>query len=259
MRVSLFFALFLIGCKPPPEAPQELDQLVGYLFEHLPDEEPDALEAGVENTRLWLSEHLDDTLEGYTVDTLSDASVDALGDGERDLTELVGGAVGHIHSPTVPSLVDAIILGDPQDIYEYDAFERDFVGDKQCFAEQGAEDESCAWLEAEAWATSNYALGLEVTSHSYNEFRWVESENGPAMIYRTWLREPATVSLDFLAVEQQYFVWLFIPFDGQVRSIQATWVVAKLSSSALGEDLALSMVVDQMSANAASLDAYVME
>ena len=37
------------GCKAPPEAPTQLEELCGYIFEHAWDEDPLELEAGVIN------------------------------------------------------------------------------------------------------------------------------------------------------------------------------------------------------------------
>jgi len=76
-------------------------------------------------------------------------------------------------------------------------------------------------------------------------------------VQRTWLREPAEISLDFLSVEQQYYVWMFIPTENGARSMQATWVVATLTGASVPESLALDLVIDSMSKGAEDLDAWV--
>lgn len=244
----------LVACKSPPDAPQELDELVGYLFNHLADEDPAAMEAGAVNLDLWLDKRLNETIEGYKVNNLSTEAVSALGEGDRDITGLVGAAVGHESPYKVQDWMDAIVLNSAMDIYgdTYSSFERTFKEGKPKEFVAGRE----TWLEAETWSTSSYALGLTVETNSGNQYRLVETENGPAFVYRTWLRKPATVSLDFLAVEQQYYMWMHIPKGSGSVSIQATWVIATLSDSTINEDLALDMVIGGMENNAENVDAF---
>lgn len=247
------FAVLGVGCRPPPDAPQELDELVGYLFEHVDNEDPAYLEVGAANLDAWLAARLDETLEGYAVNDLSDDGVAVL-EGEKDLEDLAGAAVGAESHHGVADLGIAITIDDPTQMYPDTVlgFDRAYHGDVDCFV---AGD--CNFLEAETHTESAYALGLKVSTHSMVQWRWVETAGGQALIQRTWLREPADVSLDFLSVDQQYYVWMFIPVDGGSRSIQATWVVAGISGGAVPESTALNLVIDSMSNGAADLEAWV--
>jgi hypothetical protein len=50
MRLTLPLLLLLsLGCRKVPPAPEELDELCGYLFAHFDEEHPDALEQGLLN------------------------------------------------------------------------------------------------------------------------------------------------------------------------------------------------------------------
>mgnify|MGYP003335074011 CR=1 FL=1 len=251
------FALpLLAGCKPPPDAPAELDELVGYLFENVPGDDPAPLEVGAANLHDWLDKRIDETLEGYTVDNLSEDAVSALGDGDRDLDGLAGAAVGHVSPETPETLVSSIIEDDPLQVYEgtYLSFDRDYQSGSNCFAK-----DTCDWLEAEVHASFAYPLGLEVETHSWVQYRWVETDLGPVYVERTWLREPATVSLDFLEVDQQYYLRMILPDDdgGGSRSIQVTWVVARLTGDDVPEDVALGLMIDSMANQADTLDAWI--
>lgn len=251
----MMLAFALLACKPPPDAPDELDELVGYLFAHVATEDEDYLLAGASNTDTWLEQRLAETLEGYAVDDLSEEVVSALGEGERDLSGLAGAAVGHDSIHGVETLVETMLRTDPLEIYPetYASFERDDGGQLDCFL-----DGDCDLLDAEVWADQSYALGLQVQTNSRVQYRWIDTPNGRAMVQRTWLRSPADVSFDWLAVDQQYYVWLMVPQpDGTSRSIQATWVVAQFSGDDVPEDLALQLVISSMSGQSQTLDDYI--
>ena len=242
------------SCRLHPDAPQELDELVGYLFEHVATEDPSYLEAGADNLHTWLDAHLDETVAGYAVNNLSSEGVTALGEGSPSLEDLAGAAVGAESAHSVGDLGVAITVDDPTEMYPgtYLSYDRTYHGDADCFVSG-----DCDFLEAETHGELSYPLGLKVRTHSMVQWRWVETQYGQALIQRTWLREPAEISLDFLSVEQQYYVWMFIPTDAGARSIQATWVVATLTGSAVPENLALDLVIDSMSKGAEDLDAWV--
>ncbi|MFZ5482284.1 MAG: hypothetical protein ACOZNI_36320 [Myxococcota bacterium] len=244
----------LVACKGPPEAPQELDELVGYLYAHVPDDDPAALEAGAVNLDEWLIERIDETLEGYTVDNLDQETVDGLEDEERPLDDLAGAAVGHVSEFDVDELIEAQLLDDVDEIYPgtYVSYEREeLTGTARCFV-----DHECDWYETEIWATQDFTF-LTVETNSRVQYRWVETPDGPAMIQRNWTRQPSTVSLDWLEVEQQYYLWMVLPEGGGSRNIQSMWVVAKLSGDEVDPDLALNMVIDSMQGLSADLDKWV--
>jgi hypothetical protein len=247
----------LSGCRPLPEAPMELDELCGYLFEHANDDDDTlALEAGAINLDAWLDVNIDATIEGYSVNTLSDDSVNALNDGERSLDGVKGAAVGHTSEYAITDLVSALVGDDMMAIYpdNYETFSRTFDDDPACFL---AGD--CVALQAETFSTIDYSV-VTVEVDSMVQYRWVETADyGRVAIERTWMRTPATVSLDFLSVDQQYYVWMFIPgVDGSgSRSIQATWMVAQLGSGAPPEDVVLGIVVNSMSKGADDLDGWL--
>ncbi len=254
MRSFLPLLVVLVGCKPPPDAPEELNELVGYLYTNVPGEDPEPLELGAVNLESWLEDRIDETLEGYTVDNLTPEAINALGDGEQDLDELAGAAVGHMSVFSPAALVDAIVVDDPMLIYPstYTAFEREFEGDPACFASG-----ECDWLEAEVHASFDYVL-MQVDTHSRVQYRWIDTEMGRVYAERTWLRDPAEVTSTFIEVEQQYYLRMILPDGSGSRSIQATWVVARLVGD-MPENAALNLLIDNMAKQAVKLDTYMEE
>jgi len=248
------------GCRHLPEAPQELDELCGYLFEHANDE-PDllTLEAGAINLDAWLDTSIAATSEGYSVNTLSDDAVNTLNDGERTLDGVKGAAVGYTSENDAETLMSTLVRASPQDMYpdQYKEFRREWTGDPECFA---AGD--CESLAAESFSTLSLPMGIEAEVDSMVQYRWVDTEEfGRVAIQRTWMHVPPTIAppaSDWLSVDQQYYVWMFIPNNDVAgsRSIQATWMVASVAG-AYPEEFVLQTVVGSMQGNSTGLDDYI--
>ena len=261
-RPSIFLcaAVCLTGCRKLPDAPLTLDELCGYLFEHANDDgDSGTLESGAINLDSWLDVNIAQTSAGYAVNTLTDDSVNALNDGDRSLDGVRGAAVGHTSMAQTVDLVSALVSTSPVEIQpdNFISSSRTFIGDKECFL-----DGECLSLEAETFSTIELALGIQADVHSMVQYRWVDTADfGRVAIERTWMREPATLNVDYLTVDQQYYVWMFIPNNGAPgsRSIQATWMVATLGSGSPPESAVLSIVVNTMTNEAENLDAWVLE
>lgn len=225
--LSLVLLLSLAGCEAPPEAPGELDDLCAYLFSHVGDESPDALQDGLTNADLWLVSHLDETLEGYGITTLERDAVEALEGEERDLTGLVGVAVGAESEHDVLSATLALLDEDQTEVLEqtYDVFEREWVTDQNCFLEQ-----RCETLEAVHSSEVRFALGVRVSSQARAQFRWVDTWAGTVLVGRSWLVEPPEINVSWLEVDQQYYLQAILPDeDGGSRRLQAIWVVGEFA------------------------------
>lgn len=244
--------LCLCACGRPPPAPEQLDELMAWTFAHAADEDPRSLEEGCENLSAWLDQNLAETLEGYEVFDLDPAVVEAFGD-EPDLDRLVGASVGHVSPHPADGLggINAIPAGTDLAVPPEEGTGRHYLTDPYCF-----QDRSCDWLESEEWQFDDgLPFGISADVHWRQEWRWVELDLGTALIQRFWLVEPIAFNVSFLEVDYQYFLWVFLPSaDGTSRSAQATWVSASLVDAPVPEGFALSLVVDEMSANADSLD-----
>ncbi len=262
---TLSLTFVLVACKRPPDAPAKLDDLSGYLFEHFLDEDPAALQAGMNNLQTWLAQestdddgntvsNLEATVGGYVVTNLSQEAVDVLDDRERDLTGLVGAAAGYAHDASMGQLVDATIMDDPTVVYEgsFVGYERTYKTDADCFL-----DQECELLEVHNYTEAEYALGLTVASDNSGQYRWVETDQGCGYLQRTWLDEEATVSFDWLGVPEQYYLVVTMPFDGNNVRVLATWMIAEMGEDAtVPEDMALNLVIDSLVSSEEKLDTY---
>lgn len=257
-RFALLSVIALsVGCKPPVAAPETLDELCGFLFAHMADEDPEALQASLLNLDVWMMANLEATLEGYAIQNISQEAADTLGRGDN-LDGLVGAAVGAESRHGVSDVTRALLWEDQEDLYPntYEEFNRTVLeGDYDCFNAQ-----SCDWLAVNNEAVSSYPLGLTVSSEFISQYRWVEMEDGrTASVYRTWITEEPVVSLDFIDVKDQFYFGANIPITGTDTTLRllASWVMAEIGDTEIPEDFALNLFIGSLITSTEELDAWV--
>lgn len=249
------------GCRKPPEAPAELDELCAYMYNHMSDEDDDYLAAGVVNLDAWLEVNIAETTEGYIVQNLDQDTVNNLDDQERDLTGLVGAAIGYDSAFSVDDNVNTLVLADQGEVFPdtYSLYERDWLAPEEgkkpsCF--KGAD---CAYAEADNHSIALYPLGLEAESWSRAQYRWVESDLGMALVHRTWMNQPVVLSKDWVHLDHQFYMTITLPLDDgkRARRLQATWMVASLGDSPVPEAAALNLVISSMEGTGETMEAYI--
>ena len=172
MRLLILIATAsAIGCKAPADAPEELNELTAFIFEHAQDTDPAQVEQGVANLETWMSKRLEETQDGYVVNNLTPESVGSLDQCTRDITGLVGAAVGTTSKYQVDELTTAWLTTDPLRVSDaFVSYHRDIlVNDIDCFLEQ-----DCDTLHYDSYSTKKLALGIEAESVNRVQWRWVE-------------------------------------------------------------------------------------
>jgi hypothetical protein len=248
------FALLLTGCRPPPDAPAELEVLTSWLYGRVADGSDEELTVGVDNLARWLDGRMDEALEGYAVENLPEKTAHAADGREGPLDGLAGASVaGRIDAP-LQDVMNAMMVEDQMVVFEgeYISFERRFDNGPRCFVRGDCETEA-----ARTQSVNNYPLGLELGVDFRTQWRWVEAADGPTVVYRTWLRAPADVNKDWLGVEYQYFLAVNMPWNGGTRRLQTTWIAASLGDTPVPEDMALNMVIDGMAGTDERLQEYL--
>jgi len=265
--------LMLIGgtsCKRPPDAPEALDELASFLYEHTMDEEDDYLQVGITNLNAWLAaKHVPEeedetefdsnfaaTAEGYSVTNLTVEAVKSLDGVERNLDDLLGAAVGYDMDLTVEQINEALIRDDMMDVFpdNYQSYVRTFLddSDRDCFLEK-----ECDRLEFDISVIVDYPLNLTVDADSRVHYRRVTLPDGSdAVLQRTWMLEPGSASVDWIQLEQQYYLSAHLDQGSGARRIDTTWVKASLGDTPVPEDMALALTVDTMRETGANLEAY---
>ncbi len=254
------FALALLfvasGCKPPPEAPAELDELAGYLYAHHPDEDPAAMQVGLEALTDWLETNWAEAEEGYIITALDEETVDGVDDVDRATAGMIGLAVPTASVYSVDQAAHAMVGVMCDEVYPemFVEYERDTFGDVDCFLAR-----DCDRLESREYMESHFVGGMVVSiAQSYNEYLWVELDGGWAMVQRNWLELPPDVTgalASYIEVDEQFYLNLFLPATAGFWRLQATWMI--FAQDGVPEDAAMQMAVNNMTGNSETLDEYL--
>jgi hypothetical protein len=206
--LCLVLFVFVSGCDAPPTAPSEYEALLGYLFEHMEDQEDDELIVGLENLYDWLQtpENFSAASDGYQIRNLADSAVNALDEDVRTASGLRG-----ISTVTKSSLAPELIAGTLTwsgfaEVLEgnFSLYERNFEQDSGCFI-----DRSCTWVSASSHTISKWVNIIEMDTRYRIQYRWVFTQYGWMMLHRFWLLDPAGGTLDVMMNANYYLGVLF--------------------------------------------------
>jgi hypothetical protein len=221
-RSSLAFSLLFlaVGCKPPPEAPTELDELSAYLFSNWETAEEGVLEVGMFNMQQHfaaLDLDVDYQDRSYQLTNLTGDEIDGVSAPEgSDPADClgVGLVTGSAFAPEEHAV--AIIQADQTAIEpnSRDKYDRIFLDptDPTCFPSR-----DCAVLRTNNDLIKKNAL-MEIPYEMIKDFRWVElSEDGEpgtdswGILARTWIEEAGIGESGNNTIEQSYSIDVFLP------------------------------------------------
>jgi hypothetical protein len=246
--------LLTTACKPPPEAPRELDELAAYIYAHHADEDPAAEQDALSKLTAWLEENWADAEDGYEIGALDEATVDSLDDVDRATEGMLGLAVPTASEHSVDEAAYAMLAVLESEVYPkmFVEYEREQIGDIDCFL---AHD--CDRVEARENMKSDFGLVVSV-SQAYNRYLWVDLEGGPAFVQQNWIEFPPDVTgtlASYVEVDEQFYLNLFMPRADGFWRLQATWMI--FTQDGVPQDVAMNMAVANMQGNSETLDDYL--
>ena len=250
------FVLFSISCAPP-DAPETLDKLGSYLFEEF--EHPDSryLVEGVRNLHEWVEENREEVQEGYRIENLSLNAVQNLNLGQdANLDGLIGAAVATDIKFTVEEMITLALGTEPMEIDPdaYGYFDRDWEEDLACFLSQ-----ECLSISYYCELQNNLPLGIVTQAKTRGTYKWVFVDDLAFIAQRRWLLEPAISNQDWLEVDQEYALSIYMPTESGMRFMDIDWVITRLGDIPVPEDFALGLAISAMSKSRKNLEAYYEE
>jgi len=251
----MLVSVLLLGCRPP-EAPEDYEELVGFIFEHAGDEDEAELLAGLGNLSAWLAgENLALAEEGVSIAALPDSAISDLS-GHTHSTEGLAGV-----SLVTESGYDSAILMESLTQYSfaeimpdvYLVYEREFTEGVDCIV-----DRECLFASGSVYSIADWGLLGEVEADRQIEFRWVEYEGEWVFLQRWWLTEPSTGSSLGLTISDQYYIGVNYPMSSGTQRIHASWLNMTMTTGDASSGAA-NQLIDNWSKDAEELDAWIAE
>jgi len=249
------FFLLILGCKPPPQAPADYEQLLDYIFAHSGDEDDAELVAGLINLQTWIDESdTTELVEGNSISVLSESSVETL-EGDHKLEGLKGVSLLTDSSYNSTVLMESLTQYSFKEIMPdvYLTYDRDFDQGKNCIVER-----DCLLATGSVFTVADWGILGEVTAQRNIEFRWVELEDDWAFIQRWWLTEPSTGTKLDLRIDNQYYIGINYTQGSATQRIHASWINMTLSTGD-ATDSAAQQVIRGWKNDAESLDLWIEE
>ena len=202
-----------LGCSNPPQAPDDLETLLGYLFEHMDDDDPEALTIGLENLYVWFQDdaQLQRAREGFLINNLPENAVARLDDKERSASGLEGITVA-TKSPFCSKALAGLLTWEDfgSTLDNFSMYERVFRSDPTCFGER-----LCNIVVADSHTRSAWAGIVEMESKYTIQFRWVQTQYGWMMLQRFWLKSPVDGDKFDVKMNANYYVGVIMDDGGR--------------------------------------------
>ena len=248
--------VFLVGssaCRAP-EAPQEYEDLVGYIFEHAGDEEETLLLAGLSNLANWMEgDNLTSAEGGLTIENLPDSAVADLSGHDHTTDGLAGVSLVTESQYCSETLMDALTQYSFASIMPsvYTTYDREFEAGQECIV---AKD--CLWAEGHVTSVADWGLLGQVEAERRIEYRWVDTPEGWVFLQRWWLTEPSTGSALNLVIDDQYYIGINYPLEHGTQRVHASWLIMEMSTGDASTGAA-NQLIDNWKNDAEELDAWI--
>lgn len=253
MRCMYRFALLLLvasGCKVV-DAPDTLEDVVVYGFEHYDEEDPEYLVATHMEMEPLVEANLDALDEGYRVSNLTSEHLEAAGIEDAEVAEIIGamGVADYTHG--LDDVVAIVTHEHKDELFDnLLAYEVTAGTDRECFLSR-----ECLTLEQDVVETAEIALLGEATRSFHLSFRWVELEDGTWVVFNQSLcPDEIEFSTNIARIYQQYAFVAMYPNGDTARRVESFWVDAEVIGMDVPDTFAVDNAVSQMKSTAEKVD-----
>ena len=249
--------IFLLACSAPIEAPEDLNDLLSYVFLHTMDEEDAALRAGLENMSLFAQDNQEELQEGFAVSQLSQEALDSTPEDFIEDPELYGVAVQYEVPFSSRDIAYCNTAVNGAEVYtaNYLSYERENLSELDCFLSQ-----DCPTFRFRSTIQSSLPFGVEMTSRYINELRWVEYGEDMAFVQRSWMEGEAESTADWAKMSANFYIGVVFPTpNGETQTIAASWAGILFGDFYVPEDIAKSQAIDGLKKNGEDLSNWLSE
>ena len=245
---------FLLACKAPIVAPEDLDSLLDYFYIHMEGEQEEALLAGVSNLYSFVDNNTEELEIGYDVSSLSVEAMETTGESTEYLDDMYGVALLYDTPYPVEDIAWCYTAVDLVEIYpdRYLSYEREVFGDLDCFLNL-----ECKTFSYRSTILSSLPLNAEITTVNLVEMRWLQTERGLAFIQKTWMEEEPEASVEWANLLGQNYLEITWMNEGGSSSIAASWAALQLGDIPLPEDTAKNLALNALEGTGMSLTEYL--
>ncbi len=235
------------------DAPDTLEELVVFGFEHFDDDEV-YLQAMGEKLLPAVEEHLDELDEGFHVDALDETHLGAAGVDSPDAVSIIGAlGAAHYRHDLDGALCGVLFPGKEEIFDNYLVYDLEDDGNLDCFLTG-----DCDRYESVAEQTVQVPVLGEASQTVRRDFRWVRPRGQDAyVVSRTLAPEPIEFDTTLMAVDQQYALVVLVPHDGGARRIETFWVEARVLGMDVPEYFAVTSAVNEMQDQTDRIDEWL--
>ncbi len=242
------------GCGVP-DAPESLEDLVVFGFEHFEDKDT-VVQQVADDLQPLLAQHAEDLAAGFRVSNLTAAHLEAAGVEDAAVTGVVGalGLVEYQHS--IDDVLAVIVREDKAALFDHLLeYSVDSETDRACFLAR-----ECDNFEQTITETSSIALLGEATRTYDVQFRWVERSDGETvLLIRNLSPDPLELSSNVVKIHQQYALVALFETGGDARRAETFWVDAEVIGLDIPDSFAVDTAVSSMGAQAERIDLFLDE
>jgi hypothetical protein len=236
-------------------APDDIEAMTGFGFQHLPGDRDGPLESLGEKLQPWIEDNFVEASEGFEVLPLGAEELEAWGVTVSEDTAVLGAMVGIDYQSSLDRVLEGMTWPRQDEIFSsFLEFERQELMDRDCFLSQ----ECAEYMVVDTVLFDVGALEIQSNYTATTRYRHVNSDEGWGVAWGFVTPDPVEFNVDYLAVNQQYgFSWLYPQSNGGTRRVHAVWIEGELIGIDLPEDFQLQMAIDGMVRSAAELDAWL--
>ncbi len=231
-----------LGACTVVDAPEEIEDLVVYGFEHF-DDDSRHLQAVSDQLFPWVDENFVEMTDGWRVNNLTEEHLEAAGVENPDIEDVLGAIAAAEYRHTLDEIIPLLAHPHKDDLYEQVVnFEIIEDTDLDCFLEQ-----ECEMYSYTAEQTVTVTLLGQSTQTFDQSLRWIyRNDEEPFVVGRTVSPTPIEFNTSIVAVDQQYALFAVYPWGDAARRAEAFWVESRIIGADVPDTFAVSQAANQI-------------